>query len=224
MIQPFQKQTVARILNAAEESFSLFGYHGASIREVTKKAKVNLAAINYHFKDKPSLYCEVIASRLRPINQSRLKKLTNAGELAGNHPIPLPLILDIFARPFFELCENSNGNGIHLVRLIGRSMSEPMPFVEALLAAELHPVTTRFAQSIRRHVPNLSAEEFMWRLNFVVGAMHHTLATMHRMKDLTKGLCRDNDPAEAMRHFSQFAVSTLTSPPAAYPTSSPGSK
>lgn len=212
MTQISHKDTVAKILSAAEESFSLYGYHGASIREVTQRAQVNLAAINYHFKDKASLYCEVLASRLRPINQSRLQKLSNAVELAGDRPIPLSLILDIFARPFFDLCENSRGNGIHLVRLIGRSMVEPMPFVEKLLAAELHPVTTRFVQTIRRHVPNLSAEEFMWRLNFVVGAMHHTLATMHRMKELTRGLCRDNDPNEAMRHFIQSALVTLTAP------------
>lgn len=210
MRQTSNKETVAKILFAAEESFSLYGYHGASIREITQKAQVNLAAINYHFKDKASLYCEVLATRLRPINQARLKKLTNALELAGDRPIPLALILDIFARPFFELCENSEGSGMHLLRLIGRSMVEPMPFVEKLLAAELHPVTTRFAQAIRRHAPNLSAEEFMWRLNFVVGAMHHTLATMHRMKELTRGLCRDNDPSEAMRHFIQSAIVTLT--------------
>lgn len=215
MIQRSNNDTVAKILSAAEISFSLYGYHGASIREVTQRAQVNLAAINYHFKDKASLYCEVIASRLRPINQSRLNKLTNALELAGDRPIPLSLVLDIFARPFFELCENSRSNGMHPLRLIGRSMVEPMPFVEKLLTAELHPVTTRFAQAIRRHIPNLNAEEFMWRLNFVVGAMHHTLATMHRMKELTRGLCQDNDPNQAMRHFIQSAIVTLTAPAAA---------
>lgn len=184
------------------------------MRDVTRKAGVNLAAINYHFGDKASLYCEVIASRLRPINQSRLKKLTNAGELAGNQLIPLSLLFDIYARPIFELCENKDGNGIHLLRLIGRSMIEPLPFVDKLLTTELHPVTSRFAQAIRRHVPNLTAEEFMWRLNFVVGALHHTLATMHRMKELTHGLCRENDAEEAIRHFVHFAIATVVSAPA----------
>lgn len=214
MDQNIDGETIARILSSAEELFSTRGYYGASIREVTKKARVNLASINYHFGDKQSLYCEVIARRLRPINQVRLNKLNNASELAGDQPIPLALIIDIFARPVFQLCEEVESGGRNTLRLIGRSMVEPLPFVDELLAAELQPVITRFAHAIRRHMPNLTPEEFMWRLSFVVGAMNHALATMHRMKGLTRGLCQDNDPEVALRHFTQFAVTTLTTPAA----------
>lgn len=199
-------------MSAAADSFSERGYHGTSIREVTQLAGVNLAAAHYHFGDKQGLYTEVLARALRTLNQARLAKLANAEELAGQHPIPLSLIIDIFARPLFELNEGTDSESRHVVRLIGRSMIEPLPFVDDLLAVELHPVTTRFAQAIRRHLPALTPEEFMWRLNFVIGALHHTLATMHRMKQLTRGICQDNDAQTVLHHFVQFASATLTQP------------
>ena len=210
--EPLNKQSVDRIVASAEVVFSKYGYHGTSVRELTKKANVNLAAINYHFGNKESLYCEVISRRLKPLNRIRLNRLTNATELSGNDPIPLALIIDILARPLFELQASSANEGIHILQLIGRSMVEPLPFVDKLLATELHPLTTRFGHAIRRHIPSLTAQEFMWRLSFVVGAMHHTLATMHRMKELTHGLCQNNDSEGALKHFTQFAVVTLTAP------------
>jgi hypothetical protein len=86
--------------------------------------------------------------------------------------------------------------------------------MDELLAQEFQPVMARFGQAMRRHVPTLSPEEFLWRLSFVIGAMHHTLATLHRMKDLTRGICRNHDHAGALPRFIQFAVTTLTAPAA----------
>jgi AcrR family transcriptional regulator len=38
-----------RILTAAEEAFAIHGFNGVSLRDVVKRADVNLAAVNYHF-------------------------------------------------------------------------------------------------------------------------------------------------------------------------------
>ncbi len=205
-----ENESLKQIVEAAEILFSTNGYHGTSIRDVSKSAKVNLAAVNYHFGNKESLYCAILRRRLRAMNQDRLEKLGNAIELAGDKPIPLALIIDIFARPLFApggSAREKNGNAS---RLIGRSIVEPLPFAEELLATELHLTTAHFARAIRKHSPTLQPEEFMWRLNFVVGAMHHTLATIHRMTTLTRGLCQNNDFENALRYFTQFAVATFT--------------
>jgi len=58
----------------------------------------------------------------------------------------------------------------------------------------------------------LSPTEFMWRLSFIVGALHHTLATMHYMDDLTRGLCRGDHAEQATAHFVRFAVNTIRAP------------
>jgi AcrR family transcriptional regulator len=205
-------ESTFRILRAAEELFSIYGYHGTSLRDITQKAKVNLAAVNYHFDGKESLFRAVVAARLQPINEIRIANLERAQQTSPGGLVPLSVILDAFARPLFELGLDHTNGGHHFARIIGRSITLSLPFVHELLANDLHPVTIRFAQAIRRHAANLSPEDFLWRLNFVVGAMHHTLATSHQMKELTRGICHGNDPEEILGRFIHFAVTSLTAP------------
>ena len=48
------------ILKAAVALFAERGYDGTSVRAIVSKARVNQAAINYHFKGKEGLYLEVL--------------------------------------------------------------------------------------------------------------------------------------------------------------------
>ncbi len=50
-----QSDTVERILDAAEILFAEKGFSETSLRLITSKAQVNLAAVNYHFGSKKSL-------------------------------------------------------------------------------------------------------------------------------------------------------------------------
>ena len=54
------ESTRARLLEAAGEEFSSLGYEGATIRSIALRAGANLAAVNYHFGDKESLYEQVV--------------------------------------------------------------------------------------------------------------------------------------------------------------------
>ena len=169
-----------------------------------------MAAVNYHFKDKETLYRAVITSRLIPLNEIRLAQLGNSERLADGKPVALDRLLDIFFRPLFETGLDRDHGGNHFIRVLGRSMVEPLPFMPAVLAGEIHPVTTRFAQAFRRHVPQLPPEEFLWRLSFIVGALHHTLATLHQMKSLTNGICRSDDHEGALHRLIRHAATALT--------------
>ena len=53
------ENTREKILRIAGKLFGEKGYDAASIREIAKEADVNVAAINYHFKNKQALYWEV---------------------------------------------------------------------------------------------------------------------------------------------------------------------
>ncbi len=56
-----------RLIEAAGEIFGDHGYDGATVREITRRAKVNLAAINYYFRDKEELYLEALNHAMRTI-------------------------------------------------------------------------------------------------------------------------------------------------------------
>ncbi len=165
---------------------------------------MNLAAVNYHHGDKENLYLEVIQRRIRPINEARIARLVAAESNASPDPVPLPRLIEIMAAPWFELYAQTDSSPWG-ARLAGRCLAEPLSFTEKFLAEEMQPVLARFAQAIRRHCPTVPPEDFLWRFSFVIGALQHTLATLHQMKALTRGICRDNDHAGALRRFVQFA-------------------
>src|SRR5438034_6284018 len=48
------------IIKAAVDLFAEKGFERASVRDIVAKARVNQAAINYHFKGKDGLYLEVL--------------------------------------------------------------------------------------------------------------------------------------------------------------------
>ena len=63
--------TKERILGAAEVLFAQRGFDGASLRQLTAAAGVNLAAVNYHFGSKDRLVEEVFRRRLDELNSRR---------------------------------------------------------------------------------------------------------------------------------------------------------
>ena len=62
--------TIDRILDAAEVEFAAHGFVETSLRTITTKAKVNLAAVNYHFGSKKGLIQAVTDRFLDPLTQN----------------------------------------------------------------------------------------------------------------------------------------------------------
>ena len=65
-----QSDTVDRILDAAEELFADRGFSETSLRMITSKARVNLAAVNYHFGSKNALIQAVFGRFLTPFSST----------------------------------------------------------------------------------------------------------------------------------------------------------
>lgn len=199
--------TRARILNAAESLFAQHGFAGVSLRQITAEAKVNVAAVNYHFFDCERLFLEIVRLRLRAVNRERLELLDAALARAGAAPVPLTEIFDALARPLFL---PSPAVGPHAPRLLGRLLSEPQAFAGELLREDFEPAMTRFGQALRRHQPALPPADFVWRLSFVTGALHHAVVTLPDIARHTRGLCAAGDCAGALRNFVDFASKAFT--------------
>ncbi len=55
-----QVYTRSRLLEAAGDVFSRKGYRATTVREICRKARANVASINYHFGSKENLYLELL--------------------------------------------------------------------------------------------------------------------------------------------------------------------
>jgi len=200
-MEPPLTGTPLLILTAAEALFAEHGFHAVSLRQIAARAGANLAGVNYHFFDKASLCRAILVHRLRHINEARLAELAEAEARLQPGPVPVEKILEIMARPMFLTGSDATRYNASSRRLVGRLLAEPLAFSEEVLAAELQPALTRFGQSIRRNIPSLSPEDFVWRFSLVVGTLHHAMATLHDMTGRTKGVCRSGDGAAALKSF-----------------------
>ena len=57
------------IMKAAVRLFAEKGYKGTSVRDIVAKARVNQAAINYHFKGKDGLYLELLKTAFEKLTE-----------------------------------------------------------------------------------------------------------------------------------------------------------
>lgn len=56
--------TREKILAAASREFAVRGFEKTTVRDICARADVNVAAVNYHFRDKQNLFHEVLAAWL----------------------------------------------------------------------------------------------------------------------------------------------------------------
>jgi len=172
------KGTRSRILDTAEELFSEQGFDRVSIRDITKKARVNLAAINYHFGSKEDLIAAIFEREFVPVNEARLAAL--GAVQSGKKDPRLEDILEAFIRPTVRCSIGKPKGGKAFSRLFGRCLSEPSPEIETLLKRQFEPLVERMDAALMKALPQLTRSEIFWCMKFTFGALHHWLLTKDR--------------------------------------------
>src|SRR5512134_4200721 len=140
-----QHETRTRILDAAEELFMQQGFGGTSMRLLTSKAGVNLAAVNYHFGSKDALIEAVFRRRLDPMNTARIAAL-EALETAGAPDADA--IIRAFVGASLRMLEDAKGGGRNFIRLLGRTYTEPAKAVRALIGQMYAPTMERYKRAL----------------------------------------------------------------------------
>jgi AcrR family transcriptional regulator len=188
-----QHETRTRILDAAEELFMQHGFEGTSMRLLTAKAGVNLAAVNYHFGSKDALIEAVFRRRLDPMNQARIAELDKLGS-QPRPPAPEEIIR-AFLSPTLRLVEDAKGGGRNFIRLLGRTYSEPAKAIRSLIGQMYAPVMDRYKSALERALPQMPREELVWRMHFMFGTLAYTLAATDTVQ-LIAG-CKPEDRYDA---------------------------
>ncbi len=173
MSNPGTKQ---RILDAAEFLFAREGYNGTSLRAITSQAKVNLAAVNYHFGSKKRLLEEVLARRLLPLNKIRKENLEQVNETAikEGRQTTTREIMSAFIEPTLTFKE-SDPDAKDFIALVGRSFFDPDDTVRNVFLHFMKPMFLLLFKTLSETLPSIPQNTLFWRLQFSLGAMAHTM-------------------------------------------------
>ena len=166
------------ILYAAEELFAQQGFASTSLRQVTSRADVNIAAVNYHFGSKENLVNEVFRRRMDDMSRERLAALQQAVEA---HPGQLEPILAAFVEPALAMAQDRHGGGA-FIRVIARAYAESNDSLRKFLSDQYGHVLREFAKALAGCVPGLGKEALYWRLDFLSGALTYAMADFGLIK------------------------------------------
>ena len=202
--------TKDRILDAAERLFAEKGFAQTSLRDITAEAGVNLAAVNYHFQSKNHLIAAVFDRRIGPLNEQRLAMLDRLEKEAAGEPVAIEDILRAVIAPVLLMV--TTPEGANAANLIGRAHTEPGDVFEHLFSGQFAPVVMRVLSAARRSLPDLPEVELLWKLQFTIGAMSHTIAGQRHIKVVSGGRCDTSDVDGMLDRLITFVAAGCRAP------------
>lgn len=134
--------TRRRLINSAGPVFAEMGYYSSTIREICKRADANVAAVNYHFKDKLGLYTEVLneCARVAHLEQTRV-----ALDQTGS---PEDILRGVIRARVQGLREDAFPNWY--LRIFAHELTEPTPAMSRLIKTVSRPIYERFLDLISK--------------------------------------------------------------------------
>lgn len=202
-----KKNSKKKILDAALEIFSQKGYKSATVREICKKAGVNIALINYHFSSKRSLYMELVESIMSdvagkyPVANYIKQEMSSDEKLRG---IVTLLVMRAFG---------SDGIGKTKMRLqlINREIMEPSDAMRMGMMNRIKEVKLAAMSVVREFLPDASEDEIMLAVLSMVSQCFYPVFTMETMRlvGLPNDTMYDNFYELLIEHVYNFTRSGI---------------
>jgi AcrR family transcriptional regulator len=181
--------TRERIMKAAERLFAERGYDATSIRAIVAKARVNQAAINYHFDGKDGLYGEVLRAAFRALTEQQLE---HADEMkAMSREAALAEFIRRQLHPLLGRDEYSR----HM-RILNWETVRPTAVFRKLLSEEAAPFMGLAVELVRRFQPEADQRTLTAAAVWLVGQCSVFLRNREQLADPPLGLALDEEAVE----------------------------
>lgn len=195
--------TRERIIKAAERLFAERGYDATSIRAIVAKARVNQAAINYHFDGKDGLYREVLRAAFRALTEQQLE---HADEMkAMSREAALAEFIRRQLRPLLGRDEYSR----HM-RILNWETVRPTAVFRKLLSEEAAPFVGLAVELVRRFQPEADQRTLVAAAVWLLGQCSVFLRNREQLADPPLGLVLDEAAVEWLAQLvSRWAAGGL---------------
>jgi len=124
--------TRERLLEAAGEVFAEVGFRNATVRDICARAGANIAAVNYHFRDKDGLYAAVLRSAHDTAAEHHPFSVGQAAARSAEER--LGAFVTTFMNRLFE-----EGRPAWQPRLMAREMVEPTGALDQVVDGSIRP-------------------------------------------------------------------------------------
>ncbi len=199
-----QSRTRERLLEAAGAVFADRGYRAATVREICRRAGVNIAAVNYHFRDKEQLYGAVLQYAHRHAIESHPPE-------GGLGPDATPEErLDAFVRSLLRRLTDTGRPSWHGLLMI-REITQPTAALDTLVEGSMRPLY-EYVCAIVSGLLGPKAEPPRVRLcaSSVIGQCMHFQVSREILLRLNPDITYDADGMEAIaRHIVQFSLAAI---------------
>lgn len=197
-----KKNSRKKILDAALEIFSQKGYKSATVREICKKAGVNIALINYHFTSKKSLYMELVDSIMSdvagkyPVAGYVKPDMTRDDKLKG---IITLLVMRAFGTDGISKTKMR-------LQLINREILEPTDAMRLTMINRIKEVKSAAIGVVREFLPEASEDEIKLCVLSIISQCFYPVFAMEAMKlaELPNDVTHENFYEMLIDHISSF--------------------
>ena len=202
------RHTKSDIVDAAEFLFSQSGFTQTSMRDITARAGVNLASVNYHFGSKKNLIQAVFKryfDHLMPQVQSCLAEIQPSKGAKGVEQLLFSLI-----PPMLDLNELSPQGTATFVKLLGRGYNETQGHLRKFIMTDYGDCIRTLVNAIRQCLPDLPEEELFWRLHFAMGSFVFSMASSQALTEIAESdFHKHVNIEEVINHLVPFVAQGL---------------
>ena len=196
--------TVETILDVAEDLFSKHGFHGVTIREVSREAGVDTALLHYYFGTKRGMFDAVFLRRADVLNRDRMRALDEYEARVGAE-MTAEGVIDAFVGPVLEWQAKGGPGWKHYCALVSQVNATPVWGGETM-TRYFDPVIRRMLALMQLVMPQASEADLYWAYQFLSGALTLTMGETGRLDRLSHGVCRSGDLETARRQMVAFSA------------------
>jgi len=198
---PAPPGTRLRLIQSAGEVFAEKGFRAAQVRDICRRANANVAAVNYHFRNKAGLYEAV----LRHAHRSATEKYPLAGALEGRADPRerLGTLIEAFLRRLLE-----GGWPSWHGKLMMQEFADPTPALGQICRDYFRPTLEAFKTTL---APLVADPKTLDRMTLTVLGM----CVFYRLADNPLRIMKHSPPGtpqgigDLARHITEFTLGGL---------------
>jgi AcrR family transcriptional regulator len=197
-------ETYDRLLDAAARLFAARGFKDVTVREICRAARANVAAVNYHYRDKHGLYREVLRKAI-----DIMQSTTEAARQAGHQTSP-DQKLRAYVHVFLQRTAG-HGRDTWIHQLMMHEMADPTSALELIFDKVVRPRLTYLSEVVAEILSRPVDDAEVLRCVLSIQSQCHAAMPNSLSKRLLPDLTADQTALDRLAdHIAEFSLGGLS--------------